>query len=1248
MFKKLGLLLGFVMMLFLINSMPSAEAATTIMLQNNVTDVLDDTLLDSIHPKMERGTTGTFNVFANATGNYTAIYKFNISSIPASMAIDNATLSLYMYSEAIDTGEEYHIDLHFVEPFPTFNISDVHWQEGDGDGSNSTAPEISWETRPVAGEYNTTYEDRWTVTGADPTPDAPSWITFSARNMVTKAYDNGDENVTMWLIVVYSSGSPTSSDAIAFESKENVDTTVRPYLNITYSESNTAPTTGTPVIYPTTVYTDDTLNCEVTITDPDADTLTAYYTWYKDDAVDSAGSEEVENNTAENVSTVASGDTAVGEVWICSITPYDGTENGTAANSTSETVQNTLPTASTPTIYPSTAYTITDLDCEVNVSDLDADTLTAYFTWYKDNDIDSVGSESPVTNNTLTNVSTLDSGDTASGETWICSIIPHDGTANGTAANSTGRDITNTIPVISATAIAPASPVTTDNLLANTTCYDIDDADSITAYYTWYVDNVANTTGSTSVTNDTNTLVSTLNSGNTTKSEDWLFGIICGDGTGNSSATNSSSKTIGNTAPVLSAKDLTPASPVTTDDLLVNATCYDIDGADSLTCYYLLYVDSATNETGSGSVTNDTNTQIGTLKSGNTSSGDSWLAEVWCGDATVNTSKSNSSARNVGNTVPVATSLDITPATVYTNNDMFGDATVYDVDADTLTAYYFWYKDNVLDTTGYNSTTLSNNTDTAINDLDSSRTAVGEVWIFGIIPYDGTANGTAVNASSETIQNTAPVTAMANITPSTPVDVNNLVGNTTIYDLDADTLTSYYFWYKDNVLNETGYNSTGLTNDTTRIINTFNNTKTSLGEVWILGIISYDGTVNGSAVNSSSVTVEDINLSISSPTNTTYSASDIWFNVTLAKTGSYCGVNYGYGNNTMTNSSDNYNFQNATMSDGVYTTNFYCNDSSNNWDTDLVTFTVDTTPPWYENLNDPNIVYVGDSTSFSVQWFDALSNLGSYIFSSNLTGTWVNDSSLAFSGTNSSWSNVSKTILVAWLDTHTQWRVFANDTQNNWNGTTAQWLHIKPQVAGAGSGGGSSPPPPAVIADPIWFITPSELRNALNIDYFDKNLSVRTNKDVMLNVSIVCSEDYSCEWARLVLNGALHESIIIVARDTNTTKIQVLVTLVGEIENKQYKFFIVATDSYGNEERIPYYLDIKYEFNMLDNFMIMVDDFANSEILSIPNAQFGSIYGEHVIILVIALLTVGGLAMVYSKRDSIHLRERFGRARYNE
>lgn len=137
-------------------------------------------------------------------------------------------------------------------------------------------------------------------------------------------------------------------------------------------------------------------------------------------------------------------------------------------------------------------------------------------------DMDELG----VWNRSLTNSEITDLYNNGSGMTYSTDLIPP----------------TTTTPIIT-----PSSPIANENLECNATLTD-NLQTSLTAYWKWYEEGVLNLSGSTAVTNGTNSLITTLNSGNTTKGENWTCEIIPNDGTQTGTAKNIT-VTIGNTAP---------------------------------------------------------------------------------------------------------------------------------------------------------------------------------------------------------------------------------------------------------------------------------------------------------------------------------------------------------------------------------------------------------------------------------------------------------------------------------------------------------------------------------------------------------------------------------------------------------------------------------------------------------------------------------------------------------------------------
>lgn len=103
------------------------------------------------------------------------------------------------------------------------------------------------------------------------------------------------------------------------------------------------------------------------------------------------------------------------------------------------------------------------------------------------------------------------------------------------------------------------------------------------------------------------------------------------------------------------------------------------------------------------------------------------------------------------------------------------------------------------------------------------------------------------------------------------------------------------------------------------------------------------------------------------------------------------------------------------------------------------TYTVeeDTTPPTYSDVG-TNTTVAGQPCKFYTKWTDetGLATTGGFIFGTNNTGSWINETWTAFTA-NPDWSNVTKTLSLT-VGAMIEWEIWANDTSNNWNNTGIQ------------------------------------------------------------------------------------------------------------------------------------------------------------------------------------------------------------------
>jgi peptidylprolyl isomerase len=99
-------------------------------------------------------------------------------------------------------------------------------------------------------------------------------------------------------------------------------------------------------------------------------------------------------------------------------------------------------------------------------------------------------------------------------------------------------------------------------------------------------------------------------------------------------------------------------------------------------------------------------------------------------------------------------------------------------------------------------------------------------------------------------------------------------------------------------------------------------------------------------------------------------------------------------------------------------------------------------PPTYSSISSTSTV-AGSSCTFSTVWMDD-ANVSGYIFETNNTGTFVNNSWIPFSNFVSSTSasaTVTKT-LDNTIGDIVEWRIWCNDTSNNWNAIPMQSFYV--------------------------------------------------------------------------------------------------------------------------------------------------------------------------------------------------------------
>ncbi|MDP6870495.1 MAG: hypothetical protein QGI21_06980 [Candidatus Poseidoniaceae archaeon] len=287
--------------------------------------------------------------------------------------------------------------------------------------------------------------------------------------------------------------------------------------------ANNPPSASSLQFSSTSPVTTDTLILTYTYNDPDGDSESGTkIRWYKDGALISSRNDQT---------TVPSSLTSKGESWNVTVTPSDGTDDGTPVDSSNIVVVNSIPFVNSAEITPTDALESDDLSLIHLSSDADNDIVAVSDTeWYVDD----------------SKVSAFD-GDTTipsvairDGDVWYAKIRVNDGEVDSdwfTTQNLTiGSD--NTPPTMVSVSISGGPFTTTDDIQATAQGNDADN-DALTYEWDW-----PGTMGVSS---------STLPSWYTEKGESWTVRCRAFDGVVYSDWMESSAVVIQNTAPVLSS-----------------------------------------------------------------------------------------------------------------------------------------------------------------------------------------------------------------------------------------------------------------------------------------------------------------------------------------------------------------------------------------------------------------------------------------------------------------------------------------------------------------------------------------------------------------------------------------------------------------------------------------------------------------------------------------------------------------------
>jgi len=297
--------------------------------------------------------------------------------------------------------------------------------------------------------------------------------------------------------------------------------------------------------------------------------------------------------------------------------------------------------------------------------------------------------------------------------------------------------------------------------------------------------------------------------------------ITVSDGELSDSDTIQNTITPVNDAPTTPIVDLTPDSPLDTNNLICTITTASTD-VDSETVYYN-YTWKKNNVAFASSMTTSLSAQMNSTATANA---ENWSCEVFATDGQLNSATSTDTVQ-IGHTAPSALSVvDVIPNSASTT-----DTLTCNTSTSNETITYAWYKNDVA--IGITTQTIA--------PVNTSR---GETWKCVAKVYDGVAYS-ATKSDEVFIQNTKPAinTATPSGTATSTTEGTNKVFTLSATDADSTDSLSYT-WYKNGAVAGTG------------ITYTFPATYTSAGAYKIKGVVS-DGSL--STENTWDLTVNDNN-----------------------------------------------------------------------------------------------------------------------------------------------------------------------------------------------------------------------------------------------------------------------------------------------------------------------------------------------------------------------------------------------------
>ena len=499
---------------------------------------------------------------------------------------------------------------------------------------------------------------------------------------------------------------------------------------------NAVPTAPDLSLSPDPAYTADTLNVSASgSTDPDGSGTVSYaYAWYEDGIL----------STASTTASFPSSDTTKDRTYRVVVTPSDGTGAGATAEA-EVTVINTAPVLSGPTLSASTVVVGDTLTCTATATDDDAaDTVSLSYLW-------SDGS---------TETTYAVTADDDPGDVITCTVTADDGDG-GTDVASASATVDNTDPVVDSITVDPSTGKVGDELVCTATASDAD-GEAPTITYQW----------SDGSTDTTYVIVDTDDPG------DVITCTATATDLDGGSASDSASATVDNTDPELGTVTISPSTANNDEVLTCSATATDADGGTPTVTY--AWSGSAVGSLSTGSTLDLSLTPVASLET------------VTCtATATdVNSGTDEGSASiDIDNRDP-SVSVALSPGGATRNDTLSCEATVDDLDGDSLTTTFSWTVAGAPESGAVTS---------GLTSTLAGAFSVGQEVVCTVETDDG-KGGVASASASQEIENIPPTLSAVTFDRSVLYTNDLLTAVVSASDDDGGVPTVTYSWYVEGAL----------------------------------------------------------------------------------------------------------------------------------------------------------------------------------------------------------------------------------------------------------------------------------------------------------------------------------------------------------------------------------------------------------------------------------------------------------------